>query len=524
MPFVGETMELMPGALGLAGKPTNNPAHLLVADNVALKVGQLRKEGGSVKYNATPITGAPAILGGHDWWPTKTTQRMVVLGSDGKLYKDNGAGTFATTLKSGLVVTDVVPVFVDGGQEGAAATKKLFVFTGLNAPQVLAADGATTADIADPAADWSTTEPNCGCVHENRLWAASGHTAYYSTPTDHEDFTTSPAGQLIVYPGVGDEIAGMISFKGLLVVFKRPVGIFLIDTSDPDATKWRVKRVSKNVGIASVLGFAQTIDDIIFQSRTGSIHLLSGVQEFGDMKSGSITNGNNMDDYIKENLSKSNIAFSHAVYYDDRNEVHFTQSTVNGGVTERDRRLVVDFALPGAARFRTSSKDINRSLWMRRNSTGVARPVSGDNSGTVWLLDDPSLAIDGMGYSGTFETPPLDFSHVDPKLGTMNKIGKFLEVVAQPEGNWTLNVEIYWDDVFKQTIQYHLHSGGAQLGSFVLDTDVLAASKSIRKRKRLVGSGRTLALIGKNSSAGQGFAIDKFYVHFKRGGEGDTEE
>lgn len=523
MPFIGEVAEIIPGTAGLTGSRSAariSPGHLIQANNVEYVSGTVRKEGGALKYNAAAITGAPAVLGGHDWWPDAGTQRMVVLLSDGTLKKDSGAGTFPTTLVAGLSVTDVTPIFVDGGQELAANPRKLFIFTGLNQCKVLNADGVVVTDIASPPGDWTTRRPVCGEIHENRLWGASRHTIYASLPTNHEDFTTTPY-SLPVYPGVGDDIAALLSFKGMLLVFKRPVGIYAIDTSDTNTALWRVNKVNDNIGIANPRAVTQIDDDVVFETRISTLHLLSAIREFADVKSSSISAIQDMDTFTRTNLSKSNTRFNQMVYYQDKRELHVTDSTLNAAADTRNFRVVLDMNDPAVMRFRTSDFMLNRSLWLRRDSRGIHKPVVGDNNGFVWLLDDAGLTKDGAGYTGLFQTAHLDLSHVDPKLGSVNKIGKFLEVVGDPDGNWLLTVEVYWDGVLKQTIQFNLATAGAALGTFTLGTHALGGNRVSRKRRRLVGQGKNISLLGKNGTPGEGFAVIKFYLYFKRGGESE---
>src|SRR4029450_1520060 len=91
------------------------PDQLIEASNVSYEGGTLQKEPGALRYNAA-LAGAPAILGGWDWWPDTSTQRMVILTSAGTLLKDAGLGTFPVTLKTGLTTAGGVPVFGEGGE------------------------------------------------------------------------------------------------------------------------------------------------------------------------------------------------------------------------------------------------------------------------------------------------------------------------------------------------------------------------------------------------------------------------
>ena len=170
--FAGMTVEIPLGQDGLVG--IDNPAvllpsHLLEANYVSFQGQRIRKEGGQSPF--TPSALGTSVLNGHDWW-TPTEQRQVALLGDGTVRKDSGSGTFPVTLVSGLTVTKPSQ-FVDAGAEATGKARKLFLFTGTNAPQVLSGDGATMTAMATPAADWTgTNQPLCGAVHANRLWAA----------------------------------------------------------------------------------------------------------------------------------------------------------------------------------------------------------------------------------------------------------------------------------------------------------------------------------------------------------------
>lgn len=170
------------------------PGELIQADNVTYQFGNLQKEGGSNLYTPSPLAGAPTIWGGWDFWPAGSTQRSVIWAGT-TILKDSGAGSYSTSLATGLNQATQPPVFVEGGKEQAANNKKLFIFTGNNKVQVLSGDGTSTTNIAGPAVDWNSGQPSCGCLHDNRLWASGGSSdpfrLYYSRFGNHEDFIGS---------------------------------------------------------------------------------------------------------------------------------------------------------------------------------------------------------------------------------------------------------------------------------------------------------------------------------------------
>ena len=196
---------------------------LITALNVTYENGVMGKEAGALTYTVAPIAGAPQITAGTDYWPDPNTQRMVVMTETGIVYKDSGLGTFPVTLTSGMNAPNRTPQFVAGGKETQVANKKLFLFTDTNQVKVLSGDGVTMTNISSPPADWTNVRPVCGCIHENRLWGGAGHFVYFSNPANHEDFNTAlVSGIQAVFPGVGDEIVHIESFKGMLLVFKKP--------------------------------------------------------------------------------------------------------------------------------------------------------------------------------------------------------------------------------------------------------------------------------------------------------------
>lgn len=511
--------ELPIGIDGLSGSRNMSqvPLTCLVrATNVTYESGTLQKEGGTSKYNSTAITGGPQILGGHDWLYDGSTQRMVVVCSDGAIYKDSGAGTFPVTLASGLTVADVVPVFAEGGKEAAANNRKLFIFTGLNAVQVLSADGATSAALATPPTDWTAnTQPKFGLVHENRMWGGGNsndpHRLYYSVLTNHEDFTGSGSGTIAVFPGEGEALVGGVSYKGALIAFKKPVGIYFVDTSSATVGNWRVARVAGKVGVAGPRCYAQLEDDVIFLDQNADIRLLSATQEFGDVGTSSLADINNINQFIRDNMNLSTTATWQFVYYARKREVHI--ACCASGSTTRNARLVLDFNMQGKVRYRFSNRDTNVSIWTRKVSNQDELTI-GDNAGFVWRLDQESRSNNGTGYSGEFQTPQYDFSHLDPRLGTKRKNGRFLELVTEPAGNWNLSVDVYWDGQYSQTVTFNMGVSGAALGSFTLGTDRLAGSQVLNRKRRISGSGRRLSLVGRNSSDGQNFSVARFYIHF----------
>lgn len=524
MAYKGFVVELPIGKDGFTG--TRNlsetlPTQLIQATNVEYSDGPMRKEGGSVKYNSSAISGTPIVLGGWDWFPSAGTQRMIIYTDDGKLLKDTGGGDFTVTLKTGLT-TNSFPMFVEGGKEAAANNRKLFCFNGTEVVQVLSADGATTGDLTTPPTDWSGgNQPTFGVNHEDRIWGGGNandpHRLYYSTTGDHEDFTGSGSGTVSVFAGESEKIVWAVSFKGFLICGKFPRGIYIVDTTDPTVANWKVKRLNTSTSGVSPLSAIISDDDIVFVDSNGQFQFLSTVTEFGDVSNRNLSKIADLNVWMRDNINFSRLDKCQAVWYAKKREARFALTL--SGSTVNDIQVIIDFNRPDLPRFRFSNQNTCESMWLRLETDNTFRPLCGDDVGFVWKLDDDTRSKDGVAFEGKFQTPHDDFRWKEDVLASKRKIGQFLELVVEPKGNWNTDVEVYWDDTLEDTYSFNMGSTGATLGSFVLDTDVLAGTSVLNTKKRITGSGKRFSLIGKNNGVGEDFSISKFLLYFIIGDE-----
>tara|TARA_R100001530_G_scaffold2960_4_gene4639 strand:+ start:927 stop:2873 length:1947 start_codon:yes stop_codon:yes gene_type:complete len=643
MGYKGFIVELPIGTDGFTGTKNlaqTQPTQLIQAMNIDYAGGSMRKEGGSTKYNSTPITGNTAILSGYDWNPdTIGTQRMVVYTDAGKLLKDTGGGDFAVTLKSSLD-TSALGVFVEAGSEEAANNKKLFFFNGVDAPQVLSGDGATTSDIgatgvtaptaptvalagagagnldtsvvytykityvnangettvgtvssnitptggdgqvsltsipvsshgsvssrkiyrtegggatykllatlsdntttvytdniadgslgAIPPAtngagtqpsDWTgSNQPTLGVNHEARLWAAGNandpHRFYYSDTSNHEDITSS----MPIFPGEGEKIVAALSYKGYLIVWKFPLGIYAIDTTAVDAADWKVVRLNKSTGGVSPLCAVAVDDDILFLDNSGNFQLLSAVQEFGDVSARNLSKESDMDVWIHENINFSKLDKCQAVWYPKKREARF--ALTKSGSANNDMQVVIDFNRPNLQRFRFSDQNDCVSIWIRKESDNTFLPLVGDSNGYVWKLDQEARTKDtSTGYEGKFQTAHDDFNWFDKSLSAKRKRGQFLELILEPKGSYDLDVDVFWDGSYEDTYQFNMGYSGVGLGSFTLGTDVLGGADVLNRKKRITGGGKRFSLLARNDTNAQDFNISKFLLYIIPGDE-----
>lgn len=510
------SVDIPVGLDGLYGSknPAQLPATSLVsANNITYVDGTLKKEGGASKYTPTALTGAPVILAGTDWWPDTATQRSVIITSAGTILKDSGLGTYPVTLASGISISAPFGSFVAGGKEAATNNRKLFIFTGSNSVQVLSGDAATTAVIAMPPADWSgANQPVGGVIHISRLWAYGNlndpHRMYYSAATNHE----APTSTIPVYPGVGERILAAFSMRGFLVVFKFPHGIFVIDTRDVAEANWRVDKLSDEIGIAGIGAAVLAEKSIIFFDAGGNLQTLEQVST-DTFQIINIGNVSFIKSLINSTFDLGNLDKVKGVFFPRDREIHFGMP--HSGSSINTRRFVIDLNTD-TPRFRVSDRDIPISLWSRKIAS-VLSLAMGDNVGFVWNLGTDIRSKDGAGYEGSFETAPTDLAFADPAIGAKRKNGRFLEMVYEPTGNFTVAVSLLWDGQLETT--YNFTTAGAGMG-FILGGGILgigtlgSASVLSHIRKRITGSGKRVSLRVSNSGPDENFSISKFVLYF----------
>lgn len=525
---------------------------LIDADGITFQDGTLRKEGGMTNYNTVGVdallleTGdyflledgskllledafaSTRVVGGWDWNYDGNTQRQIVVCANGDIYKDSGAGTFATTLATGLTIdNNTVPVFVEGGLEASALAHHLFIFTGGNQVQVLDDDGATTGAIATPPADWGSVYPTFGFIHAGRLWGGGNsndpHRLYFSTTDDHEDFTGTGSGTLAIFPGEGETLVNAVSYGNLVVVFKYPRGIYLVNTADPSVVNWTVTRLSSKFGSSWIGTVTQAGEEIVFMDAGGDVRVISAVDQFTDVGSSSVSDIAEMDDWVRQNIDFASRKLWRSAYYPNKREVHFSLTGI-GSTTVNNIRLVFDMFKVGVPRFRYSTRDNACSFWLRQQNN---KPVlmQGTDEFNIYNMDQDTRSVSGSGYTGRFQTPHTDLSHLDPGLASRRKNGYFLEAIIQPTGNWDLNCNILWDGVLRESVTFTQGpSAGGVLGSFVLGKDKLGAKgKTYSRKRRIHGGGRRFSVIGQNSNAGEDFSLARLFLHYKVGDERITQ-
>ena len=464
---------------------------LIQLRNATLEDHSVRVGGGAATVGSSfgaSLTGKFAL----DFWPTTSVQRTIVVDDNGAIWKDDGSGGGWATLVTGLD-TSGVPFLYEGGAEAAGNNRKLFYCDRVNSVRVLSGDGAAMTVISAGAADWAgANQPGGGVIHEGYNWmfgnANAPHTIYRSLQSNHEDFTTT-AYSLRVFPGEGERLVAGLSYKGVLILWKYPKGVYMVDTSDANSANWRVIRVG-TPGAAGPANVTPIEDDIMWVAPDGSWHLVSATTATGSVRAEDLT-ARKLASFARENINLAQLASAQLLYYSHKQEVILACSA--SGQTARNRRLHLDLnrRTEIGERWIWWDRDRNEAFFLRKVSE-IATPAFINNAGQMYLLDRTDRNNNGAAYTFEVFTRDSDFAEIVPGWQGRYKNFRFIQLEYDPRSTATITMEIYADGALLHTITHSLTAGAAALPQvlpFVLGTGSLLSTirRRIRGRARRVG-------------------------------------
>ncbi len=499
------------GLFGLKNTDRVPLGGLIVLRGATLEDNTLRTMGGAEKLGAV-VTGAPQLLAAIDYWPTLAQQRTVVMGSDGQLWKDDGTGNGWVSLLAGLTVAGAVPHFTPGGGEVLGNARLLFYADGHNPERVLTANGAAFAALTAPPADWAgTNRPRAFVIHEGYNWgfgaANAPHLLYRSLNTNHQNFTGTPFA-VPIFSGEGEYLSGGLSYKGGLLLWKFPEGVYWYDTRNADTTQWRAYKV----GVGGMPGpdcCALTEDDVVWIDPYGGVHMVSATTATGSVRAQDLAY-RKLGRYIPDNLNREQLVKANLIYYSDKQKLLLACSAV--GSTAKDRCLEIDLNAKGEVgeRWVPNDRDTNEALFLRKES-GVLHPAMGDDVGQLWRLDRPTRAKDGAAYTFEWWLADSDFATLVPGWAGKLKNLHYLQVLHVPQSAVTHSIQVWRDGLMKQTLDVAL-SGGAVALPVVLPFTLGADMMQSTVPRRLLGQARRLSFRGISTVIGADISLSGLIV------------
>jgi hypothetical protein len=607
------------------------PDALIRANNIIFSNGNIQKAPGTRKWNDIPLTAG--IVAVHHWRPSTIRDRYIAVTSNGSIYRGQDR-VFPDPINESIssVLTPNC-IFSEGGAETAGREKKLFLFTGgVTNPYVLNGDGTAFTTFASPNEDWtaSVAYPTCGVVHRNSLWAFSGQRSYASSTGDHENFSNASAAYVDpVYPGEGGDIKGAYVFKSRLFCFKDSGFVYMLNDLDSTSANWYWEKAGSNFGLAAPNAIAEVLNDMFAGNDNGTLNSYMATEKLGNVEAGDIVQELQFESYLRGNTSKIGVPYQHVHFYSEKKLLF--QTYRSHYTTANDMLIVYDFGRKGTIRPSFWKKGTPQCLASYRDNNGILRPMYGDASGYLHLMDfedrvegqaevqipavqrittTPDLtsgtyvlnwggygtttlnwdaasqpdienalnllpdfgdcAVNGalsgipptglinitfdvngpaelitvtenttgatftvttittgvpgspdaaVAYTGDFQIPHLDFSHLDPALSSVEKHFDFLAVHYAPEGDFDLSCDYFIDGRFIETITFNMQQYvRPQLGTLLLGTDRLAQANTETSIRTIAGTGRTFSARFYNAGTNESFQVSAITVMFRPGG------
>ena len=374
---------------------------------------------------------------------------------------------------------------------------------------------ATVHVLSRPPVDWTGDNfPASAFMLEGRPAGFGNnnglHFLYVASRTDHEDFLSNPL-TFSVFSGKGEGISAGVYWRQQGWLFKKPRGVYRIDTSSLNVNEWSVREHSDAVGCAGPMALilvqgadqSQMFDDVIFLAPDGSWHRLSktGAYQEGDINASSISE-TTYGAFIRENVDISRLPFAQMIYFDAIEEVWAAVSTkgstINNLRIKANLKRLPEFGI----RFHHSTFPECEALALGINADGSRSPLAGTSGGFVKRLNENTYLDAGASYVAEFWTHDDNFQDLgeEHKLAENNYHG--LVVEGESVGSWDLTIEVYIDGLKAPTTLF-VPMLGTAAAQFVLDQSQLDRGRlggSSRKRvfatKRLRGRGLRISFRG----------------------------
>ena len=434
--------------------------------------------GGTSRVNSTAVASGAVVTGVYDYWRqgtagSPTRRRVLHAGTTALADADDGA--FSTTIGSGL----------ESGKVPSYATfDDLLIFTSDSTVDVPRSWDQTTAQAL------AGTPPNFSwCVaHKNRLWAGGVASApsrlYYSANTDPEDWTGSGSGSIDLDPNDGDILTGAISHKDMLFVFKGPNkgSIHQITGSSPTGSDGFARRIfSRGLGACWHNAIFQFGDDVGFVSQYGTVHALSATDAYGDFLGASLSRP--INGWIQNHLNYNRLRYISAATDPLIGVVYITMSidanSTNNVVLAMDYR-----GAPNVIRWSKIAAYKMGSLATFVSTGNIKRVLGGGNDGYVRNLNIANRSIDGATALSYLVTTP----HMNYGNPMMMKTISAASVGVAPKGDFSTTFGWKRDSAARQSQTFD-QGGGAILGEFLLDTDVLGGGSYLDQYMELEEGG-----------------------------------
>jgi hypothetical protein len=461
----------------------------------------LEQRGGSSKVRAFSVTNR--VMGGYDFRQSNGHQYMVYAKNNGSVYRDNDTNVLATGMSTSN--------FFHFGQY----YDDLYISDGASTPKKW--DGTTVTTLT-PASDWALNPPFQMIFHPRgasfRMWAVCSNGVYASSPAAIDDFSDGGVILIPIYSKGG--LVGAIEFGQELFVFSRTECFRILDT-DADPTNWGYEKAIWTGGVAHWRLIVLADNNVFMLTDDLNIYSLQGVFQTGDYRQASISRPAQIDRYLREQTSYSNIENWHAAY-DPKLRCIKWFIQVSG--TTNNQALVQFLDKPADKCWAVHNNQDYASgysascSFTNRTSVSDWRIRTGDYTGSIWELESPNKYDNLNPYTSILKFKKWEFGNP-----VMHK--HFPKGLIRTRSSTPINFDIYMtvNSYALPTQHLSLNSQSAVFDTAIFDTDTFAAENIGTTPFDIKAYGETLQMEIRHSSITEDFFISEIIIAFKECGE-----
>lgn len=461
--------------------------------------GTRAKRGDQSRFNSSAISGTPTVTGIFEF-KRSDGRKFILITSENKIWlSQSGAGSFDDISKSGL----------------AWAADSLTSFAVLNNNVVMCNRAGDTPQLTDGAGGTTQDVPGMSkhryvVSHKGRLFAAGkdDYSIDYCGINDPTDWSTN-GGTITNLIKDNGKITGLSpSHFNLLYIFYEGGAIYKLLTPEiGTASGWSIEPVVKGVTTLSHQSIVPVGNDIGFVSEKPAFHLISTVQEYGDLRVSELSLP--VDDSWKMDLNRNPSRLEKIVsaYYGEKNLVCI------GATSSGSHQNDVIYSM--STTVRDENGNFEWQKWSGLNPACMAvvshidrnRLFTGDYAGFVNIQDGKKYSDNGdTAITATLELPELDMGNpYARKTHSRMKYG-YVSEASSDSATLTYQVANATSLMARETVTMNLDGTGFIIGTNLVG-DNIGGRRVLVDEVELRNTGETITLNISHSTDAVGFEL-----------------
>lgn len=485
---------------------------VLPSKNINFHENGLSKRGGTSHFLNSPLSGGK-VQGGFDF-RLYNGSSFKLFAAGGKIYNGNGSNI----LKTGHSQTNPISFAQIGVLSGQNTLQRVFWADGQIAPQYW--DGSAGSSTAvTTATSWSGSSGmpfqliNHARNANIRLWAITKDSVWASKLGDPTDFADADVIQIPIYTEGG--LVGGIDLGGQLFVYSK-TKTYLIDDTDSNSQNWGYHESLWEGGAAHWRLICKANNNLFIMADDSTLYSLQGIIATGSYSASPIARPAYIDKFIRDNITLSNIENFNCTYDRKLRCVKFFMQ--EGGSNNNiavcyyvDRAPTDAWIIHDNENFDSGYKAT--CSFEVRNGPGDWQVWTGDPSGNIWKLEQPTRDDNGNSY-------PVRIKTIRQDLGAPRSWKHFKGLVfrGSAPGAVDFTMQTYLDGIRQTQSTFTISGSGAEFDVAKFDVDTFASDSLVPETIDVGYYGRDVQFEFENDNAGQDFFLSELiYLYSPRG-------